>query len=229
VFNNNFCVSKDKSEAYKQFADKLYNVQEVDKQKRKTTLKEGIDSREELLANSSKSTLIQNQISKISEQAGYSAFTDVSGKINSPKLRRSKFIELLSREILLIGLEQLEISSKVCTLEALENYFETNRTNWVLRKNDIIEAVKHLHKNQLIPKFVESDEGVLIYFRPIELNDDVQKLLIVSSGLSNPKIDMLVSVTGWEKQRLLNALEFLQKNGLVAIDEESVYFLNFTK
>lgn len=214
---------KEKDDAFAAFGKKLNDIEEKDKQKRKEMLKEGTSQIQQDNKKGFGSELVNRQLSYVQQEAGLSAFTDASGEIKSPKLRRGSFLKILARELLLIGLE--ELPSKVTTVSSLASYFATNRTNWKLREKDIPEALEILEKDDLIPPVVAEDEDYLVFFAPIELTEDPKRLIIIASGVSDLTFANLESITGWSKSRLMQAVEYLSKQGVISYSDDEMYFM----
>lgn len=217
-------VHTSKKSAYDNFADNLLKIEEEDKEAKKQKLKEGIEAiekSEKLSLSSSKS--LTSHLSRLREEAGMSSFVGTSGKIQSGKLKHGEFIALLAREILLIGNEDFNDVGGIVTISKLKEYFKTNRENWELKTNDIEEALKKLEKEKMIPGMEKIGDKELIYFKPVELSNDIKEILKAASGI-DATIRSLSVILNWPEERTINTLKLLEKEGLAIIDGENVFF-----
>ena len=207
------------------FASGLLAAEEEDKKAKKAIIREGVErleKSESALIKSSK--MLTSELARIREEADMSPFVGTSGKITSPKLRRGEFIELLGRELLWIGREELKDKGGIISLSQLRSYFTTNRDNWELRDKDIPEALRWLNEEDMIPELDRlDDELTLIRFRPIELSQDTRAILKAAMGLEVTK-SRLLSILGWQELRLDEALHQLEEDGIAIISGEDVYF-----
>ncbi len=212
-------------DAYANFAADIQSAVEEDKDAKKEILRKGIEERERKEgASILQSKILKGKVSELRGKAGLSAFVGTSGKIKSPKFRRDEFLALLARELLLIGTEELSDKGGIISLNRLKAYFNDTRKNWELRDNDILEAIELLKKEQLIPYFDKINEEIqLIYFKPIELSDDTQKIMIAAYGIEVTR-EKLKNILGWTQGRLDTGLKQLESMGLAVLDEEYVYF-----
>ncbi|RMG31992.1 MAG: hypothetical protein D6732_13860 [Methanobacteriota archaeon] len=217
--------NKEKEDAFKQFANNLLNIEKEAKEKKAAKLKEGIEELEnEKDTAVLKSRTIKTRMSQIREQAGISTFVGTSGEIKSPRFRRGKFLQLLARELLLIGTEELrEETGGICSIERLGNHFKETRENWKLREGDIQDAISILVKQKLIPGFVDNEKKI-VQFIPKELDSDANKLLIAASGLSETNFSQMQATLGWSEERLKKTLHQLETQGLVIKEGENLFF-----
>lgn len=218
--------SEDKrSKALANFAGKLEKQKEEDKEAKKKILKEGIEEREKSSKGSIMSSkAVTGTLSNMRGKAGMSAFVGTSGKIKSPRLRRGEFIEMLARELLLIGNDEFKDSGGVVTMNKLKTHFDESRDNWELRENDIEEAVKYLSKENMIPNFEKLDKDMeIIYFKPIELSQDIKKILMAAHGIEATKTG-LTEILGWNKERVDAAVKQLVSIGIAVEQEDFVFF-----
>jgi len=215
----------DKSSAFSDFASDLLAVEEEDKKAKKKIIKEGVkrlEEKESGLINSSK--LLTAELAKLREKADMSPFVGTSGKITSPRFRRKEFIEILGREVLWIGREELKDRGGIISLSQLRKYFTESRDNWELRDKDIPEALDWLDEEGLIPTIDKlDDELTLIHFRPIELSEDTRKLLKAAMGIETTQ-SKLKSILGWSLERIEVTLTALEDAGIAILDGEHVYF-----
>lgn len=217
--------NKKKKDAFANFASKLDKVVEEDKEAKKEILKDGIESMEKSDKGSIMSSkALTGKLSSIRQEAGMSAFVGTSGKIKSPKFKRKEFIELLARELLLIGSEEMRDKGGIISIAKLTDHFAETRENWELRDKDIKEGVEYLKSKELIPKFNKiSDDLQLIHFRPIELSQDTQEILKVAHGIEVTR-DKLVDLLGWTAERVDTGISLLKTNGLAVEDDGFIYF-----
>ncbi|MCH8908107.1 MAG: hypothetical protein IH840_13545, partial [Candidatus Heimdallarchaeota archaeon] len=118
------------ADAFANFASSLSQIEETDKVERGEILKKGVEDREKLEKDTLQSSrLVTGKLSSIREEAGLSAFVGTSGKIKSPKFRRSEFIQLLAREVLLIGRDELKDKGGFISTDYLNTYFSECRDN----------------------------------------------------------------------------------------------------
>jgi len=220
---------EDKEQARKSamagFADSLLEAQEEDKKAKKQILKEGVERLEKKEGDLIKSSkLLNSELAKVRQQADMSPFVGTSGKITSPKFRRAEFIEILAREILWIGREELKDKGGIISLHQLRDYFTTSRDNWELRDKDIPEALTWLDEHDMIPNLDKiDDELTLIHFRPVELSTDTRALLKAAMGIDATR-SKLRAILGWDETRLDEALRLLEGDGIVLVDGEQIYF-----
>ena len=216
-----------KKNAFADFAKNINSVVEEDRETKQEILEQGIEEREKEDKDSIMSSrVITGKLSDMRVGAGLSAFVGTSGKIKSPKFKRTEFIRLLARELLLIGNEEMSDKGGVISLNKLSEYFAETRSNWELRDKDIRDGVEVLKKEKLIPDFKKiSDDLQMIYFKPVELSKDTQKLLQVVHGIEVTR-EKLISMLGWSGERIETSIQLMKSNGIAVEDEESgvLYF-----
>ena len=215
---------RDVKDAFASFAKDLKNVEKEDKEAKKEILVKGIEKREKINKKTLRSSrILTESLSKIRTEAGKSAFVGTSGKIKSPKFRRTDFVKLLARELLLIGHDELTQSGGIISKEKLDTHFKETRDKWQLRENDSVEALSCLVDEKLIPHIDKMDKLELIYFIPRELSSDGKEILIASQGIS-PSISQLSTILNWNEKRVENAVKQLVEDGLAIQDEETLFF-----
>lgn len=218
-----------KKDALAAFAQNLVNVEEEDKKAKKEILRKGIEEREKkkksLISNSKSITQF---LSGMREEADMSAFVGTSGKITSPKFRRSEFIELLAREVLLIGRDEFKNDGGIFSMTKLRIHFANTRKNWELRDNDLSDAVDYLIKQKLIPYRDKISKKLdIVSFLPIELSTDTRKVLEASDGIES-SISRISTLLGWEIPRVEIAVNDLVQEGIAIRQEDNVYFPGLT-
>ncbi|MHA2090444.1 MAG: hypothetical protein ACW98K_06250 [Candidatus Kariarchaeaceae archaeon] len=216
---------KKREDALTGFADSLLKVEEEDREAKQEILKEGIEEREKSSKSAmTSSRMVSGTLSTIRDEAGLSAFIGTSGKIKSPKFRRGKFIQLLAREVLLIGRDEMKPSGGVVSMEKLEEYFKESRENWILRENDLEDAVLLLDKQDMIPDLQKVDKEIkVIHFRPTELSRDTRQLLVAAMGIDVDR-EKLTTILGWDIERVGAAMKQLVQEGIAIEDGDTVYF-----
>lgn len=213
-----------KKDALDAFAASLNKVEEDDKQTRKSVLKKGVLEREEKKGTNIRSKMVQQQLTRIRSEADLSAFIGTGGKIKSPRFKRKEFLQLLAREVLLIGTEELTGTGGIISLTKLQQHFNETRKNWELRENDLFEAVEKLIKQDMIPRIEQTSTESLIYFKAIELSQDPESIIMAASGVDDLSIEILCNLTGWDIPRVREAVEQLEQSGIVITEGDTVYF-----
>lgn len=216
--------SEENESAFSDFASSLLKIEEDDKEERVEILKTGVEDREKI----SKKTLLSSravtgQLSQIREEAGLSAFVGTSGKIKPPRLRKKEFTELLAREVLLIGRDELAKYGGLLSLDQLWDHFTATRENWEIEKNHVEDAVKYLEKEDMIPGIKKLDNIKLIQFKPVELSEDASKILNAAKGV-DLTLSRLETLLGWSSGRVKMGLDQLASDGIAVIDGEDIYF-----
>jgi hypothetical protein len=213
-----------KKEAFANFADSLIQAEKDDEQAKKDILRKGIAKREKKQKGEIESSrAITKLISELREKADLSPFVGTSGKIKSPRLRRGEFIEILSRELLYIGSEEMKETGGVVSLKHLRTYFQQKRDNWELRDQDIPEAIDHLLSQQLIANREEIEGEIIVYFQAIELSSDPKQLVEASLNIEATH-ERLLMILGWSEARLQQAIDQLVEDGIAIDDGTQVYF-----
>ncbi|MDH5402180.1 MAG: EAP30/Vps36 family vacuolar-sorting protein [Candidatus Heimdallarchaeota archaeon] len=214
-----------RKDAFANFANSLINTEIEDKEAKDEILREGIAEREKnQMKTISSSRMLTAELSKARQKAGLSAFVGTSGKIKSPKFNRSEFLELLSREVLLIGSEEIKDSGGILSIQKIYQHFNDTRPNWELRDSDIEDAIKVLVDKELIPGIETINKELsIVHFIPSELSTDTREILKVSSGIQ-VTIDRLVVLLNWQRERVNSALNQLVLDGIAVMAEEEVYF-----
>ncbi len=215
----------DKKKAKENYAQSLLNIEKDAKEKKTAILKNGVQKIEDDKSQSVfRSRKIKERVTKLREKAGLSAFVGTSGKITSPRFKRGEFLQILSRELLLIGTEELKNETGgIISIEKLQDHFSKTRSNWKLREKDIPEAIEILEKNKLIPGFIDKEKKI-VQFIPVELNEDSNELLRIAKGFEMLNVEKIQLVTGWNKERVEKTIEQLENLGLIIVDEENIYF-----
>lgn len=216
---------KEKKEALKKFANNLLDIEKDAEEKKRSRLKEGVERMEkEKDSTVLKSRHIKSRLGEIRQQAEMSTFVGTSGEIKSPRFRRGEFLQLLAREVLLIGTEELKTETGgICSVDRLKEHFVKTRENWKLREKDLPDAIDLLLKENLIPGFVDKEKKI-IQFIAKELDSDANDLLIAASGLQETSVEQLKAVLGWREERLEKTLSHLERQGLVIRDGNDLFF-----
>lgn len=215
---------KAKKDVFANFADSIVKAEEEDAAAKKDILREGIAEREKKDKGAiSRSRVITSRLSQMRQKADLSPFVGTSGKIKSPKIRRGEFMEILAREVLYIGNEEMEAHGGVVGLSRMKEYFEEKRDNWQLRKNDISEAVDLLIDAKLIAGKEDLGDEVIIYFKAIELSHDPKSVIQAAFGIE-ATYDRLLQILGWSKERLKQAIDQLIQDGIAIDDGTQIYF-----
>jgi hypothetical protein len=214
----------EKEKAFASFADSLIQAEKDDEQAKKDILREGIAQREKKQKDKiSSSRTITRMISELREKADLSPFVGNSGKIKSPRLKRGEFIEVLSRELLYVGIKEMQDSGGVVSLSHLRKFFREKRENWDLREKDIPEAIDHLLEQKLIAGRDEVDDEIIVYFQAIELSSDPKQLMEASLNIEATH-ERLQTILGWSEARVQQALDQLVEDGIAIDDGTQVYF-----
>ncbi|MHA1911390.1 MAG: hypothetical protein ACTSYA_06815 [Candidatus Kariarchaeaceae archaeon] len=222
-------------DAYASLGKEFGQINEEGKRERQEAIRDGItriesEKKDQIFA----SRLVSDQISDLRKEANMSSSVGTSGQISKPKVfGKSDYKEALARELLVIGHEELVEAGGTITLSGLLELFKTTRPNWEIDINQIKNALKHLEKQEIIPKMQpleKSENDTLVFFKPIELSSDLQ-ILLKFAPRDGENVSYFMSVLGWKKERLLNALDSLIQFGLAILDEETswIYFPALSK
>ena len=221
------------SDAYKIMDEDLVKTQKEDKRKKKEVLAEGIEeiekkSYKEIIA----SRLLVNKVLEVRKRAGMSQTIGTAGKVKAPMIfGKDEFKQKLARELLIIGTEELEDIGSAITIVNLIDYFKQTRENWKIKEGEILEVLKKLEEEDIIPKRIDiGEDDVLIRFKPIEMSADFQDVLRLATGLPSLTIDKVSSHLGWSVERAQNTLTTMMKLDLTILDESSgeYYFPGLT-
>jgi hypothetical protein len=222
-------------DAYASLGKEFEQIKEDGKRERQEAIRDGITRIESEKKNQIfESRLVSDQISELRKEANMSSSVGTSGQISQPRMfGKNDFREALARELLVIGHEELKEEGGTITLTNLLDLFKTTRPNWDVDIKQIENALKHLEKQEIIPKMQsleKSENDKLIFFKPIELSNDIQTLLKFAPR-DGENLSYFMSVLGWKKERLLNALDSLIQLDLAILDEEQnwIYFPALSK
>ena len=212
------------SDAYKDFDLEMGKIGEKDKKRRKEVIESGLErvekkSEKELVS----SKLLVNRILEIRKKSGLAQTIGTVGKIKTPILfGKDEFKQKLAQEIMIIGTEELETIGSAITIINLVEYFRETRPNWKIKTGEILEIVKKLEEEKVIPPRVDiGEDEVLIRFKPIELSTDIQEVLRLATGLPSLSVDKVSSHLGWSVERAQSTLTLMMKMDLVMLEERS--------
>ena len=222
-------------DAYAALGSEFGQIKEDGKKDPQEVIRNGITRIEsEKKDQISASRLVSDQISDLRKEAKMSSSVGTSGQISQPRIfGKNDYKEALARELLVIGHEELKEAGGTITLSGLLELFKTTRPNWDTDIKQIENALKHLEKQEIIPKMQpleKSENDTLVFFKPIELSNDLQTLLKFAPR-DGENISYFMSVLGWKKERILIALDALIQHGLAILDEETswIYFPALSK
>ncbi|MHA2357937.1 MAG: hypothetical protein ACXABK_04130, partial [Candidatus Heimdallarchaeaceae archaeon] len=169
------------------------------------------------------SKILVSRILEIREKAGMPQTIGTAGKVKTPILfGKEEFKQKLVNELMIIGLEELEGIGSAITISKLIEYFRETRPNWKVRTGEILEVIRAMEKAEVIPKKVDiGDDEVLVRFKPIEMSNDLQKVLILATGLPFLSVDKVSSHLGWSVERAQSTLLLMMKMDLAILDETS--------
>ena len=196
---NNF--DKDKSKALDLFSNELENIKNNDKKLRKTLLSDRIQEVEKSKkVKNLNSRAIQMKISKLKTEVGLSPFI-YDKKLKNARLSRKKFIKSLAIELLEIGLKSGQGHSGLFSLSSLHKLVNKKGKDWQIKTVEIIESLTFLQEKGLISSLKENQNDIFVFFKPIELDKRLTKLLITIAGLINLNIEKISALLGWKKRR----------------------------
>lgn len=217
--------SNSKNQAFEEFSNQLGNYTKLDEIEKKRILKHGISNIEKNFQsqiNSSK--IINSYLSNLKSQINLSSISNSSKKIRSPFIFRRKYIQNLANEIFLISHHLIKENGSILSLSSIKTYFKANRKNWKIRDKDIPEAINWLNEKKLIPYILNKNENnSLVVFIPIELNSDSNLLLSIIDK-NQYEFTELLNLLNWNEKRLHLCISFLQNNGIIVIDNTTIYF-----
>jgi len=210
------------TDAYKTFDSEMKEAQEKDTEKKQEVLQEGVEkiekkSEKDLIS----SKMLVSRILEIRQKAGMSQTIGTAGKIKTPILfGKEEFKQKLVNELLIIGIEELAGIGSAITITNLIDYFRETRPNWKVRTGEILEVLRTMEKAEVIPKKVDiGDDEVLVRFKPIEMSTDIQKVLILATGLPFLTVDKVSTHLGWPIERAQSTLVLMMKMDLAVLDE----------
>ena len=217
-------IRADISDAYKSFDAGLKDAQREDEEKRKEVFEEGVEriekkSGKDLIA----SKMLVGKVLELRKRAGMAETIGTAGKVKTPILfGKDEFKQKLVQEILVIGTEELEDIGSAITVVNLIDYFRETRPNWDVKTGEILEVVRKLEEKEVIPPKVDlGEEEVLIRFKPIEMSNDIQEILMLATGLPSLSVDKVASHLGWSIERAQSTLTLMMKMDLTVLDEVS--------
>lgn len=211
--------------AYDSFSNEIVETEKRDKTTKKRVLREGItkiekDSRKEV----DTSRIIVNKLVEMKKKAGLSPTLGTSGEVKSPKLfGKEEFKNLLSRELLYIGNEELAAKGTYAiSSKNFIDYFRNTRDNWKVDDTEILDTIIELEETEVIPKTVEiTDDEFLIRFKPIELSGDIQDILRMATGRKALSIEDIHDFMGWDRKRAQTTMNLMVEKNLAIHDEET--------
>ena len=212
------------SDAYKSLDQELVKEQERDKKMKQEIIEEGIEkverkSGKDLIS----SKLLTGKILELRQKAGMSQAIGTSGKVKTPILfKKDEFKQKLTRELLIIGTEELADIGGAITIPNLVDYFRETRSNWKVRTGEILEVLEVMEKKEVIPKRIDiGEDDVLIRFKPIEMSGDIQDILRLATGLPYLTVDKVTSHLGWSIERTQSTLIIMMKMDLTILEEST--------
>ena len=227
-------IRSDISDAYKSFDAGLKDAQRQDRDRRKEVFEEGIEriekkSEKDLIA----SKMLVGKVLELRKRAGMAETIGTAGKVKTPMLfGKDEFKQKLVQEIMVIGTEELEDIGSAITVVNLIDYFRETRPNWKVGTGEILEVIRKLEEKEVIPPKVDlGEEEVLIRFKPIEMSNDIQEILMLATGLPSLSVDKVASHLGWSMERAQSTMTLMMKMDLAILEEESgdYYFPGIAK
>ncbi len=166
---------------------------------------------------------MSEKLVKIRQEAGLSSTIGTAGKTKAPLLfGKDEYKQRLTQEILLIGTEELHEVGFVISNDKLYGYFKATRTHWKVKEKEIDDVINELEKNKIIPPTLDlKKKQKLIRFKPVEVSQDYQQVLIVALGLPSIKIEDLENMLNWTKERAEEILKKLIELELAIYDIET--------
>ncbi|HUT80613.1 MAG TPA: hypothetical protein VMZ29_05350 [Candidatus Bathyarchaeia archaeon] len=212
---------KDKiTDAYKNFANNLSDIEEEDKKKRKDVLKDGVMDLEQKYKEEIKGThAVDARLVKLRKEAGMPELIGVGEKVDRKRFKdKEKFDQFLAKEVLEVGLEESSKFGGILIFKEFCNIFANKRLNWITSEKDIKQALETLAVSGLIPKMYKmKNKSILITFKPAELESDLLTILSIASVKGFTSKEEVASLTGWSKERL-------DLNFVSVIDQEMAYY-----
>lgn len=212
------------TDAYKTFDAELDETKAKDKKKKQEILEEGIERIEKKsMKELGFSKILAAKILDVRQKAGMTQTIGTAGKVKAPILfGKDDFKQKLVRELLVIGTEELADIGSAITIVNLVDYFRETRPNWKIKTGEILEVLKEMERKEVIPKRVDiGEDEVLIRFKPVELSPDIQKVLILSTGLPFLTVEKIASHLGWSIERAQSTLTVMNKMEIAVLDEET--------
>jgi len=221
-------------DAYSAFNKELVQTEIKDKEKKKEVLRAGIERVEKKAKKELKSSkMLLERLMEIRRKAEMAETIGTGGKIKVPIMfGKEEFNKKLERELLVIGTEELKEIGSAITISNLIRYFKETRPNWKIRTIDITQAIKRLEEAKIIPKRVDiGEDEVLIRFKPIELSNDINRILQLATGRMVLTVKEIAEQLDWPIERVQDTLSKLIELELAVLDEETgeYYFPGITK
>jgi len=216
------------SDAYKKFAEDLEEIEEKDKEKRKDVLQKGVLDLEQKYRDEIKGTrVVDERLVKLRKEAGMPELIGVGDKVQKNRFKdKDKFDQFLAKEVLEVGLEESSSFGGVLVFDEFCAIFAHKRPNWEAPKKEIKKALENLAVSGLIPKLYKmKSKGILITFKPAELESDVLTILSIASVNGKTTFDEVATLTGWQKERIELALVSLVDQEIAYMDKkDKTYF-----
>ncbi len=216
------------SDAYKKFAEDLEEIEEKDKEKRKEVLQKGVLDLEQKYRDEIKGThVVDDRLVKLRKEAGMPELIGVGDKVQRSRFKdKDKFDQFLAKEVLEVGLEESSSLGGVMVFDEFCTVFVSKRPNWDAPKKEIKKALEYLAVSGLIPKlYTMKSKGILITFKPAELESDVLTILSIASVNGLTTFDEVSTLTGWQKERIELALLSLVDQEIAYVDKkDNIYF-----
>ena len=218
--------TNESDEAYISFAKDLEQVEHKNKLERKNKLQTGIlqFEKDTKKVKGIQSKLIHQNVSKLREEAGMSPFVGSGKKIKPTRFSKTKYKELLKREILAIGLNTKANDELVYYSSTLLQFFQDKRPNWEVKMKDLQEAIFELADEKLIPKPLKTEHDFIIFFKPIEMDPRVEKLLKIIVTTPSLTIDKLRVVSGWQKEEIMRVTSVLETLGIIIRSDSDLFY-----
>ncbi|NHJ85894.1 MAG: hypothetical protein FK734_10560 [Asgard group archaeon] len=215
------------SDAYKNLASDLLDIESKDKEKRKEVLKDGVLDLEQKYKDEIKGThAVDERLVKLRKEAGMPELIGVGEKVQRKRFKdKEKFDQFLAKEVLEVGIEETRKFGGVSLLKDFCTIFAEKRPNWEASKSDIQRALENLAIAGLIPKLYKMKKGdVLVTFKPAELEEDLLIILNIASANGTTTKDEVISLLGWQKERVELAFLALLEEQLAYFDsKEKIY------
>ncbi|MFW9921685.1 MAG: EAP30/Vps36 family vacuolar-sorting protein [Candidatus Thorarchaeota archaeon] len=135
------------------------------------------------------------------------------------KIGGGDFFERLGVEILGKAKDTQEFTGGIMTLGEAVLLINKDRPGKIIPVKDVVTAIEKLTEAKVIPEMRELKSGVkLIEFIPVNLSDDQEEVLSISTRKGWITMEELILKTSWTQERAERALEAMRESGIARVD-----------
>ncbi|MHA1269809.1 MAG: hypothetical protein ACTSPY_08505 [Candidatus Helarchaeota archaeon] len=213
---------KDKTMAYKRFADKLKMEQIKGEGDRIKELKRMIKKFEDEYGTDIKlmPTEMQIKYREMRREAGLPEISEVEFKKIEEEGKSDSLIQL-ANTILKLGHNRINKTGGIIALSELVMLLRTQTPFNDVKISKVKKVIKKLGKEGLIPGIIKLQSGVeIVEFIPCSLNKDQNLILTLAAGTGSGSLNLeyIMNRLNWTRERVLRVLEQLERSNMAKKD-----------